>query len=123
MIDDGENRLTNILSEMLISNHFNKQQTNFKNVAKFTVTRIAYQKPNEGHFKRELRFLVYYSMEKSFLDSGCLSTNFPDNFVGELSRNFVVLYLYRSFHVISCCGVVVITFALHTKGPQFDPGQ
>ena len=24
---------------------------------------------------------------------------------------------------ISCCGVVVITLVLHTKGPQFDPGQ
>ena len=23
----------------------------------------------------------------------------------------------------SCCGVVVITLVLHTKGPQFDPGQ
>ena len=22
-----------------------------------------------------------------------------------------------------CCGVVVITLVLHTKGPQFDPGQ
>ena len=31
-------------------------------------------------------------------------------------------FLPRSYRN-SCCGVVVITLVLHTKGLQFDPGQ
>ena len=32
------------------------------------------------------------------------------------------IYLLRAYQQ-GCCGVVVITLVLHTKGPQFDPGQ
>lgn len=45
------------------------------------------------------------------------------------TNTFVVLFsplslvFYSTNTNIRCCGVVVITFALHAKGLQFDPGQ
>ena len=42
-------------------------------------------------------------------------TNF---FIGRLERNNVLLLLLNSRFV----GLAVMTFALHAKGPRFDPG-
>ena len=37
--------------------------------------------------------------------------------------NLPNIFLYLLWIKDCCCGVVVITLVLHTKGPQFDPGQ
>ena len=37
--------------------------------------------------------------------------------------NLPNIFLFLLWSKDSCCGVVVITLVLHTKGPQFDPGQ
>lgn len=40
------------------------------------------------------------------------------------TEGFDYLYINRSLMILICgCGVVVITFASHAKGPQFKPGQ
>ena len=37
--------------------------------------------------------------------------------------NLPNIFLHLLWIKDCCCGVVVITLVLHTKGPQFDPGQ
>ena len=36
---------------------------------------------------------------------------------------YIIYIVRKKLYQSSCCGVVVITLVLHTKGPQFDPGQ
>ena len=38
-------------------------------------------------------------------------------------HNYIDIRLLNTSNKSRCCGVVVITLVLHTKGPQFDPGQ